>query len=78
MPWVNVVIPLELSLNWVASGAFGMSRSRMVKLIEGGDVTVGFRPTSNPAQTLAAGEEVRVRALGRLVLHEVGLTSKGK
>lgn len=55
-----------------------MSRSRMVKLIEGGDVTVGFRPTSNPAQTLAAGEEVRVRALGRLVLHEVGLTSKGK
>lgn len=50
----------------------------MVKLIEGGAVTVGFKPSSNPAQSLVSGQEVMVRSLGRIVLHEVGLTSKGK
>jgi RNA-binding protein YlmH len=62
----------------IASGAFGMSRAKMVKLIESGVVAVAFKPCTNAAQLLQAGQEILVRDHGRLVLQEVGTTAKQK
>jgi RNA-binding protein YlmH len=50
----------------------------MVKLIESGIVAVAFKPCTNPAQLLQAGQEILVRDHGRLVLQEVGTTAKQK
>jgi RNA-binding protein YlmH len=71
-------VEASVRLDAVASGALGISRAKMVKLIESGEVTVNFKPMNNPAYSLIAGQEISIKDFGRLVIHEVSTTAKSK
>jgi RNA-binding protein YlmH len=42
----------SLRLDAVASGGFGLSRSKMVSLVQGGDVMVDWSAVKNPAHNV--------------------------
>lgn len=71
-------VEASMRLDAVASASFGISRSRVVKLVEQGQVSVEFKPMLNPAYNLLAGQTVSVRGSGKCVINEVGETSKGR
>lgn len=45
-------VEASLRLDAVASGGFGISRSKMVSLIEGGNAMVNWIPVKNPAHNI--------------------------
>jgi RNA-binding protein YlmH len=45
-------VEASLRLDAVASGGFGLSRSKMVSLVEGGDVMVDWSAVKNPAHNV--------------------------
>ena len=71
-------VEASLRLDAIASTGFGYSRTKMVSLIEGGSVTIDWKPVSNPAVALQVGQEVGVRGIGRLIVEDVQTTSKGR
>lgn len=42
----------SLRLDAVASGGFGLSRTKMVSLVEGGDVMIDWNEMKNPAHNV--------------------------
>jgi photosystem II S4 domain protein len=71
-------VEASLRLDAVASAGFGYSRTKMVSLVESGSVTVDWKPVSNPAVALQIGQEVSVRGVGRLIIEDAQMTSKGR
>lgn len=69
----------SVRLDAVASAGFGLSRTKLVRLIRGGAVKVNWQPTTSPDKVLEAGDTISMKGKGRLVLTEVGgLTKKNR
>ncbi len=66
----------SLRLDAIASFGFGMSRSKMVDLINGEDVRVNWKTVSQPNYQLKSGDLVAIRGKGRLTIGEIMITKK--
>jgi RNA-binding protein YlmH len=79
-PVVKELMCVESStrLDAIGSAGLGISRSRMVKVVEAGDVTVNFRQVKSAAAALKTGDVVMVKAVGKLDVVEISETRKGK
>jgi photosystem II S4 domain protein len=71
-----VTTEASLRLDAIASAGFGMSRSKMVDMVSGGDVRVNWKDVIQPSFQLKAGDLVAVRGKGRLEIGEVAITKK--
>lgn len=69
----------SLRVDSILSLGFGLSRSRVVRLIKGGLVVVNWRPITSPSLQIEEGDQVSLRGRGRLLLDSVeGETRKGR
>ncbi len=69
----------SLRLDAVLSLGFGISRSRVVRLIKGGLVRVNWRPVDSPSYQNSKGDQISLKGRGRLVVEAVeGETRKGR
>jgi photosystem II S4 domain protein len=68
----------SMRLDAIASAGFGMSRSKMVDLINSGDVRVNWREISSTSHALKSGDLIAIRGKGRLELGEVMITKKDR
>ncbi|PZV16438.1 MAG: photosystem II S4 domain protein [Pseudanabaena sp.] len=66
----------SLRLDAIASFGFGMSRSKMVDLINGEDVRVNWKTISQPNYQLKAGDLIAIRGKGRVTIGEIMITKK--
>jgi photosystem II S4 domain protein len=71
-----VTTEASMRLDAIASAGFGLSRSKMVDLVSGGEVRVNWKEITQPAFQLKAGDLVAVRGKGRLEVGEVMTTKK--
>jgi len=71
-------VEASLRLDAIASAGFGMSRSKMVALINGGDVRVNWKEISQPSHNLSTGDLIAIRGKGRLEIGEIAVTKKGR
>jgi RNA-binding protein YlmH len=55
-----------------------MSRSKMVDLINSGDVRVNWREISSTSHALKSGDLIAIRGKGRLEIGEVMITKKDR
>lgn len=69
-------VEASMRLDAVASAGFGLSRNKMVNLINTGDVRVNWKDISQSSYTLKTGDLVTIRGKGRLELGEVQITKK--
>jgi photosystem II S4 domain protein len=69
-------VEASLRLDALASAGFGMSRSKMVDLISGGDVRVNWHDITQPSHNLKVGDLVAIRGKGRLEIGEIAITKK--
>ncbi len=79
-PRVKTLTTVEASLRLdaLASAGFGVSRSKMVQMIETGDVQVNWREVRSPSTMVAAGDLISIRGKGRLQVGEVAVTKKDR
>jgi photosystem II S4 domain protein len=68
----------SMRLDAIASAGFGMSRSKMVDLINSGDVRVNWREISSTSHALKSGDLIAIRGKGRLEIGEVMITKKDR
>jgi photosystem II S4 domain protein len=71
-------VEASLRLDAIASAGFGMSRSKMVDLIDGGDVRVNWKDTTQASSQLKTGDLVAIRGKGRLEVGEIAVTKKDR
>jgi photosystem II S4 domain protein len=71
-------VEASMRLDAVASAGFGMSRSKMADLINGGDVRVNWKEITQSSHQLKAGDLVAIRGKGRLEIGEVAVTKKDR
>ncbi|HEY9859853.1 MAG TPA: photosystem II S4 domain protein [Candidatus Obscuribacterales bacterium] len=71
-------VEASLRLDAIASAGFGMSRSKMVDLIDGGDVRVNWKEIVSASHQLKSGDLVAIRGKGRLEVGEVAVTKKDR
>jgi photosystem II S4 domain protein len=71
-----VTTEASLRLDAIASAGFGMSRSKMVDLINGDEVRVNWQGCTSPSHQLKTGDLVTVRGKGRLLVGEITITKK--
>jgi len=69
-------VEASMRLDAIASAGFGMSRSKMVDLINTGDVRVNWKDTKQASHLLKSGDLVAIRGKGRLEIGEVAVTKK--
>ncbi|KAJ1405783.1 hypothetical protein B484DRAFT_404352, partial [Ochromonadaceae sp. CCMP2298] len=72
------IIEASRRLDAVASGGLGLSRSRIVKMIDKGEVLLNFREASSTATIVQFRDIISLRNGAKLVVDEVTTTSKGK
>lgn len=69
----------SLRVDSVLSLGFGVSRSRVVRLIKGGLVRLNWRSIDSPSMQLKEGDQLSLRNRGRLLITAVeGETRKGR
>ncbi len=71
-------VEASLRLDAIASAGFGMSRSKMVDLIEKGEVRVNWKEIGQPSYQLKDGDLVAIRGKGRLFVGEIAITKKDR
>lgn len=71
-------VEASLRLDAIASAGFGMSRSKMADLIDGGDVRVNWKETTQPSSQVKPGDLIAIRGKGRLEVGEVAVTKKDR
>lgn len=71
-------VEASLRLDAVASAGFGMSRSKMVDLIDGGDVRVNWKETTQASSQVKTGDLIAIRGKGRLEIGEIAVTKKDR
>ncbi|MBD2493448.1 photosystem II S4 domain protein [Nostoc sp. FACHB-280] len=71
-------VEASLRLDAIASAGFGMSRSKMVDLIDGGDVRVNWKEITQASFQVKSGDLVAIRGKGRLEVGEVAITKKDR
>ncbi|MGB3188868.1 MAG: photosystem II S4 domain protein [Limnoraphis sp.] len=69
-------VEASMRLDAVASAGFGMSRSKMVSLIDGGDVRVNWKDISQASYQVKSGDLIAIRGKGRLEVGDVAITKK--
>lgn len=69
-------VEASMRLDAVASAGFGMSRSKMVDLINAGDVRVNWRDITQSSYQVKSGDLIAIRGKGRLEVGEVAVTKK--
>jgi len=69
-------VEASMRLDAIASAGFGLSRSKMVNLINTGDVRVNWKDISQASYGLKTGDLVTIRGKGRLELGDVNVTKK--
>lgn len=69
-------VEASMRLDAIASAGFGMSRSKMVDLINTGDVRVNWKATKQASHPLKSGDLVAIRGKGRLEIGDVAITKK--
>jgi photosystem II S4 domain protein len=71
-------VEASLRLDAIASAGFGMSRSKMVDLIDAGDVRVNWKEITQASFQVKSGDLVAIRGKGRLEVGEVAITKKDR
>ncbi len=71
-------VEASLRLDAIASAGFGMSRSKMVELIDGGDVRLNWKDVSQASSHVKTGDLIAIRGKGRLEVGEVAVTKKDR
>ncbi len=71
-------VEASLRLDAIASAGFGMSRSKMVDLIDGGDVRVNWKEINQSSYLIKTGDLIAIRGKGRLEVGEVAVTKKDR
>lgn len=71
-------VEASLRLDAIASAGFGMSRSKMVELIDGGDVRLNWKDVSQASAHVKTGDLIAIRGKGRLEVGEVAVTKKDR
>lgn len=66
----------SLRLDAIASAGFGMSRGKMVDLINGDDVRVNWKTISQPSYQVKSGDLIAIRGKGRVTVGEIVITKK--
>lgn len=69
-------VEASLRLDAIASAGFGMSRSKMADLINGGDVRVNWKDVTQASTPVKSGDLIAIRGKGRLEVGEVAVTKK--
>lgn len=69
-------VEASMRLDAIASAGFGMSRSKMVDLIEGGDVRVNWKDINSASHLVKTGDLIAISGKGRLQVGEVAVTKK--
>lgn len=69
-------VEASLRLDAIASAGFGMSRSKMADLIDGGDVRVNWKEITQGSSQVKSGDLIAIRGKGRLEVGEVAVTKK--
>lgn len=69
-------VEASMRLDAIASAGFGMSRSKMVSLIDGGDVRVNWKEITQASHQVKPGDLIAIRGKGRLEVKEVSVTKK--
>lgn len=71
-------VEASMRLDAIASAGFGMSRSKMVDLIDGGDVRVNWKEITQASYTVKPGDLIAIRGKGRLEVGEMAVTKKDR
>lgn len=71
-------VEASLRLDAIASAGFGMSRSKMTDLIDGGDVRVNWKEVTQASFQVKPGDLIAIRGKGRLEVGEVAVTKKDR
>lgn len=71
-------VEASLRLDAIASAGFGMSRSKMVELIDGGDVRVNWKDITQASSQVKTGDLIAIRGKGRLEVGEIAVTKKDR
>ncbi|MEM7555399.1 MAG: photosystem II S4 domain protein [Cyanobacteria bacterium P01_A01_bin.84] len=69
-------VEASLRLDAIASAGFGMSRGKMVDLINAGDVRVNWKEISQASSQVKTGDKVSIRGKGRLEIGDIAITKK--
>jgi photosystem II S4 domain protein len=69
-------VEASMRLDAIASAGFGMSRSKMVSLIDGGDVRVNWKEITQASYQLKSGDLIAIRGKGRLEVKDMTITKK--
>ncbi len=69
-------VEASLRLDAIASAGFGMSRSKMVDLINAGDVRVNWKDIKQASHQIKTGDLIAIRGKGRLEVGEIAVTKK--
>lgn len=69
-------VEASMRLDAIASAGFGMSRSKMVEFIDGGDVRVNWKEVTQASYTVKPGDLIAIRGKGRLEVGEMAVTKK--
>ncbi len=69
-------VEASMRLDAIASAGFGLSRSKMVEAIAGGDVRVNWHEVTQASHNLKSGDLIAMRGKGRLEIGEVVVTKK--
>jgi len=71
-------VEASLRLDAIASAGFGMSRSKMVDLIEAGDVRLNWKDITSASQSVKAGDLIAIRGKGRVEVGDIAITKKDR
>ncbi|MFH7027853.1 MAG: photosystem II S4 domain protein [Heteroscytonema crispum UTEX LB 1556] len=71
-------VEASLRLDAIASAGFGMSRSKMVDLIDSGDVRVNWKDVTQASSQVKSGDLIAIRGKGRLEVGEIAVTKKDR
>lgn len=66
----------SLRLDAVAAEGYSTSRSKMTREIRAEKVKLNWKPVNNPALSIAQGDVLSIRGRGRVLVHEVGGTTR--
>lgn len=69
-------VEASMRLDAIASAGFGMSRSKMADLINGGDVRVNWKEITQSSYQVKPNDLIAIRGKGRLEVGEVQVTKK--
>jgi photosystem II S4 domain protein len=72
----STTVEASLRLDAIASAGFGMSRSKMSDLIDGGDIRVNWKDVTQTSYQVKSGDLIAIRGKGRLEVGEIMVTKK--